>query len=81
MIARVDKLMAKERQVYERKGGRLQKQRRTMMGATTAPGSTMEEMPEDASKKDNAGKTDRLSGEEPVDKAKEQASQDNLPQN
>ncbi len=37
MIARVDKLIAKEQQVHERKGVRLQEQKRAMTGAESSP--------------------------------------------
>jgi hypothetical protein len=41
MIARVDKLIAKERQVHQRKQTRVQQQRRVLMGLESSPAQTV----------------------------------------
>jgi len=79
MIARVDKLISKEQQVHERKGVRLQEQKRTMMGSQSAEAPTVERAP----KGKGAGKSGIEKPEEPEveNEPKADAPQEAPPQN
>jgi len=83
MIARVDKLIAKEQQVHERKGARLQEQKRTMMGSESAPAPTVEAAPKGkGAGKSGVEKADRPDDDEqPEEPAVENALQEAPPQN
>ncbi len=83
MIARVDKLIAKENQVHERKQTRLQQQQRTMMGSESAPAQSVETTPKGKSgAKGGVEKADRQKGDDPDEErqAEREAQEDAQPQ-
>lgn len=83
MIARVDKLIAKENQVHERKQTRLQQQQRTMMGSESAPAQSVETTPKGkGGAKGGVEKADRRKGDDADEKreTEREAHEDAQPQ-